>query len=127
MNHLLDLLHVTASGLWFLLGTQFVVSITKVIGRQHRKEVARTPFDLGMWARDWVNWATIAVNLVSAVLLLGIRESLAPVFGLSIEDADAFEKFFAVIVGTTGHLLWARVLTITAAYTNGNPEPTSTN
>lgn len=116
-----DLLNCTWSGLLYLLLTLFVVNATKILGRQHEKNVVRTPFSWRVWFSDWVNWFTLLVNLVSSVLLLGIRESLAPALGLSVVDHDTFELFFAVIVGIVGQVLWVRLLTMVAAIANGSP------
>lgn len=119
MDTLLTYIHCTWGGVLFLLATMFVVHASSVIGRQHQPDVIRTKFDWGVWLSDWVNWLSVLVTLVSSFILLGIRESIAPIMGVTVSDPVQFELFFAVIVGLAGQVVWEALLKYVAAKTTG--------
>ncbi len=121
MVEFLAALNLTPHGLVILLVTMLLVGLAGIIGRQHEKTVQRTPFSLRVWASDWVNIATPFLNFFTAVVLLSIRDSLAPMFGVAIVNPAGFEQFFAVVLAVGGPMAFDRVLKMVAAWTNGNP------
>ena len=123
MNNFLSLINVTWGGVIILLLTLFVIEATGVIGRQHEKNITRTPFSWASYFGDWVNWLSIVVNLATSLILIGIREGIVEFGGLKVDNEVHFELFFAAVVGVVGQTLWKKFLSIAAAFATGIKAP----
>lgn len=96
----------TVPALVIVLLAMFVVEGMRVLGRASDRSVKREPFDAGHYFGQFVNWFPIVLNVVIALLLLAVRDSLVATMGLVVADPDTFELWYAFGVGVSGQLVF---------------------
>ena len=110
--NLMHELNLTAGALIIMLLSIIIVEGGRIVARARTVPSKRTPFSWTVWASDWVNWMTLALNLLTGVVLISIRDGIAEFGGLTISNPERFDLFFAAVVGSGGQGLWKIVLKV---------------
>lgn len=124
---LLNELNLTVGMLIIMVLSMVIVEGGRIVKRVQlgRKVNAKSEFSWSVWVRDWTNWATLILSLLTSVVLLSIREGVVEFGGLTIAKPDRFELFFAAVVGSGGQGLWKIVLGVLDAWLAKAEQPAS--
>lgn len=124
--NLVTVFNWTLPALVIVFLAMFVVEGLRILGRASDKSVKREPFDAWHYFSQFVNWFPIVLNVVIALLLLAVRDSLVDTMGLAVKDPATFELWYAFGVGVSGQLVFGMAVRafggMFGAF-NGTPAP----
>ncbi len=118
MGNILNELNLTVGMLIIMFLSMVIVEGGRIVKRVElgKKRNSKTTFEWRVWVRDWTNWATLILSLLTSVVLLSIRDGVVEFGGLTIAKPDRFELFFAAVVGSGGQGLWKILLGVLDAW-----------
>jgi hypothetical protein len=107
---MLERLNLTPEAILVMVASMTIVEGGRLIARARNNPSNRKRLSFRVWAADWLNWATLILNLLTCFVLLSIRDSVAQFGGMEVGDHERFDLFFAAVVGSGGQGLWKIVL-----------------
>lgn len=107
---LLEQLNLSVGAIIIMLLSVIIVEGGRLISRARNNPAKRKRLSFAVWASDWVNWTTLALNLLTCIVLLSIRDSVAEFGGMSVTDNERYDLFFAALVGSGSQGMWKIVL-----------------
>lgn len=107
---MLEQLNLSIGAIIIMLLSLLIVEGGRLIARARNNPSQRQKLSFTVWSSDWLNWATLALNLLTCIVLMSIREGIAEFGGMMISNSERFDLFFAAIVGSGGQGLWKIVL-----------------
>jgi hypothetical protein len=107
---MLEHLNLTPGAIIIMLLSIIIVEGGRLVARARNNPAKRQRLSVKVWMSDWVNWATLALNLLTCFVLLSVRESIAEFGGMTIGDHQRFDLFFAALIGSGSQGMWKIVL-----------------
>jgi hypothetical protein len=107
---MIEHLNLTPGAIVIMLLSIIIVEGGRLVSRARNNPIKRQRLSIKVWMSDWVNWATLVLNLLTCLVLLSVRESIAEFGGMEIGNAERFDLFFAALIGSGSQGLWKIVL-----------------